>query len=267
MLAEDDEPTESRAADGSVIWRDERAVGQPLFALLDLDDLERLRVEHGSGPFAAQYGQRPADDSTAIVKRSWWRWHRAAHVDQATPRPAGCAEVPAVDTPAEFDRVVIAADLTFGSTKGDYAVIEAWGSVGAARYLLASWRRRAGLLESVRAIKAMAAAYPTARVVIEAAANGRGAVEELAAAGLSNVVAVPPLGNKLSRLGLVSASIEAGNCLLPLGAPWVADFVEELAGATRHDDQQDACAYSLHDLNSTSSAYEAAIGKLGSFVF
>jgi hypothetical protein len=29
----------------------------------------------------------------------------------------------------------------------------------------------------------------------------------------------------------------------------LADFVEELAGATRHDDDQDACSQALHWLN------------------
>lgn len=34
---------------------------------------------------------------------------------------------------------------------------------------------------------------------------------------------------------------------VPLGAPWLGDFVEELAGATKHDDAQDACSYGLFD--------------------
>jgi predicted phage terminase large subunit-like protein len=148
---------------------------------------------------------------------------------------------------------VIACDLTFGSTKGDYAVAQVWGSDGPGRYLLAQWRKRAGLLESVGAIKALAAAYPRAKVIVEKAANGAGAIEELAAAGLAGVVAVKPLGSKAERIGMVSATIEAGNAILPLGASWLADFVEELAGATKHDDAQDCAAYAIHELNAGSS--------------
>ena len=263
VLADGDEPTELLAPGGKIVWRDTRAPGVPLFALLDLVDLERLKAEHGSGPYAAQYLQNPTDDSTAIVKRAWWGWYHAPHVAPTTDRPAGCSEVAAVPMPIDFDRYVIACDLTFGSQKGDYACVQAWASKGAARYLLASWRRRAGLLESVAAIKSLAEQYPTAKIIVEKAANGAGAVEELAAAGVPNVVPVSPLGNKATRLGLVSATIEAGNALLPLGAPWVGDFVEELAGATKHDDQQDCAAYAIHDLNSNASAYADAIGKLG----
>ena len=263
VLSAEDEPTELRATDGKIIWRDNREPGQPLFAMLDLVDLERLKGEHGSGPYAAQYLQAPTDDSTATVKRAWWRFHHAPHVAPTADRPAGCVDTPAAPTPADFDRYVIACDLTFGSTKGDYAVVTCWASKGAARYLLALWRRRAGLLESVAAIKSMAEQYPTAKIIIEKAANGAGAVEELGAAGVPNVIPMPPLGNKATRLGLVSATIEAGSCHLPLGASWLGDFVEELAGSTKHDDQQDVTAYAIHDLNSSSSSYEDAISKLG----
>ncbi|MCX5748251.1 MAG: hypothetical protein NT062_37845, partial [Proteobacteria bacterium] len=167
-----------------------------------------------------------------------------------TPRPSGCdTTIEAVATPKRCARVVIAVDLTFGSMKGDYAVAQAWGAVGPARYLLAQWRQRAGLLASVAAIKAMAADFPGCKIIVERAANGAGAIEELAAAGLPNVIAVKPLGSKAERIGMVSATIEAGNAILPLGVSWLADFVEELAGATKHDDAMDCAAYAIHELN------------------
>ncbi len=87
------------------------------------------------------------------------------------------------------------------------------------------------------------------KIIIERAANGAGAIEELAAAGVANVVPVLPLGSKETRLGLVSACIEAGNAFLPVGPAWLPDFVEELAGASKHDDMADSAAYAMHDLN------------------
>lgn len=47
------------------------------------------------------------------------------------------------------------------------------------------------------------------------------AIEELTAAGIPRVVAVTPLGSLAERIGIVSATIEAGNALLPLGVPWL----------------------------------------------
>jgi predicted phage terminase large subunit-like protein len=228
--------------------------------VLSREKLDALKLQVGSATYACQYLQRPSDDSSATIKRSWWRFHHAPHVALNAPRPSGCElATPAPLTPDRFERIVIACDLTFGSVKGDYACAQVWGGLGAARYLLAMWRRRAGLLESVQAIRVMAADYPNARIIIERAANGAGAIEELAAAGLSRVIAVKPLGSKAERLGMVSATIEAGNCYLPLGTGWLADFVEELAGATKHDDMQDAAAYAIHDLNSSAAQLSSSV--------
>lgn len=244
-----DEPCELRRPDGSLIWRDDRPPGAPLFSLLGVDALARLKVELGGSAFAAQYQQRPTDDESATIRRGWWRFHREPHVSSSAPRPAGCSDAPAVEAPEAFDRVVIAVDLTFGSTTGDFAVAQVWGAVGAARYLLRQWRRRAGSLESQAAIKALAADFPGAKVLVERAANGAAVIEELIAAGVPGVVGVRPLGNKAQRLGLVSATIESGCALLPLGADWLDEFVEELAGATKHDDAADCAAYAIHELN------------------
>jgi predicted phage terminase large subunit-like protein len=222
--------------------------------LLAPDVLPRAKLDAqralSASTYATQFLQRPASDDDAIVKRSWWRFHRPAHVPATSMRPAGCdVEMPAVETPASFDRVVIACDMTFGSLKGDYGVAQVWGSKGGARYLLEQWRKKATQLEQQEAIKALARKYPTAKVLVEKAAGGVGAIEQLTAAGVPNIVGVSHGGKgKAERLGLVSPAIEGGHCHLPLGAPWLGDFVEELSGASSHDDAQDACAYALADL-------------------
>lgn len=217
--------------------------------VLPREKLDKRRAESAS-TYACQYLQRPASDDDAVVKRSWWRFHRAAHVAPAAPRPAGCdGETPAVATPAAFDRVVIAVDMTFGSLKGDFGCAQVWGSRGGARYLLEQWRKKATQLEQQEAIKALARRYPTAKVLVEKAAGGAGAIEQLTAAGVPNIVGVSHGGkNKVERLGLVSPAIEGGHCYLPLGAPWLADFVEELSGNSAHDDAMDCASYALAEL-------------------
>jgi predicted phage terminase large subunit-like protein len=226
--------------------------------VLPREKLDALKAQIGASTYATQYLQRPADDDSAIVKRAWWRFHHAPHVAVNAPRPLGCdTTVAALPTPSKFDAIVIACDLTFGTThaKGDYAVCEVWGSVGTARYLIDLWRARATQLEQRNAIKMLAAKYPSARILVEKAAGGAGAIEELHADGLHNVVPVLTGGrSKLERISVVSPTIENGLAILPLGAPWLSDFVEELAGATRHDDLMDAAAYALHELNTASTA-------------
>ncbi|MGE0402876.1 MAG: hypothetical protein AB7T06_39590 [Kofleriaceae bacterium] len=244
-----EEPCEIYDHAGELVWRDTREVGE----LLAPQMLSREKL--ASIPPAVrrtQYFQSPSDDETATIKRAWWRWYHTRHVSPVTPRPHGCdTSVPAVPMPEGFSKIVIACDLTFGAVgpKSDFVAIQAWGASGAGRFLLARFHKRCGLLESVAAIKAMRERFPNAKVIVELAANGRGSIEELKAAGVHGVVGVKPLGSKADRVGVVSATIEAGDCYLPLGMPGIGEFVEELAGATKHDDEQDAAAYAIHELN------------------
>jgi phage terminase large subunit-like protein len=225
--------------------------------VLSRKKLDVLRLSMGAAAFATQFLQRPGDASNSIVQRTWWRFHRPAHVLEATPRPAGCdTSIPAAETPGQFTNIVIAVDMTFGSTSknGDFGVVQAWGARGAGRYLLAQWRAKASQMKQHDAIRAMRALYPTAPIVVEKAAGGDGAVELLTAEGFTAVIGISTGGkSKAQRFDLVSPAIEAGNCYLPLGAAWLGEFVEELSGATKHDDMMDTAAYALAKL----AIYEA----------
>ena len=235
--------------------------------VLPREKLDELKRQIGAATYACQYLQRPSDDANAQIPRRWWRFHHDKHVSSTTPRPTGCdAGVPAVATPTKFDRIVISVDMTFGGTKAsnDYAVAQVWGSVGAARYLLTQWRKRATQFEQRDAIRALAREYPRAKILIEKAAGGAGTIEQLNADGIANIVPVLTGGRgKSERLSVVSPAIEGGNVYLPLGANYLPEFVEELAGATKHDDSQDCVAYALADLSTGDSAVERQRKLLG----
>ena len=250
VLGPDDAPCVLYDDNGVEVWRDTRAVGEPLIEILDVPSLDRLRVDLGSTTFNTQYLQKPSDDSAAVFRRTWWRFYRpAANVPADSPRPAGCdTAMPAVEMPPHFDRIVITADLTFGSVDGDYAVAQAWGSVGPDRYLLAQWRQRAGFEVSLLALVALARRYPMAKVCIEKAAHGVAVLEQIRQV-IPGVVAIPPKGKKEQRHAAAAPTCESGNCFLPLGVAWLGDFVEEHAGATKHDDQLDTTSYAIAELN------------------
>jgi predicted phage terminase large subunit-like protein len=233
--------------------------GTPLAPnVLPREKLDAIKAQLGAAAYATQYLQRPADDASAPAKRSWWRFHRSGGVPATAPRPAGCdIEHLAVETPTKFDQVVLAVDMTFGTTTSaaDYAVAQVWGSVGGDRFLLAQWRARATQMQQRAAIKRLVAEWKPRRILVEKAAGGAGAVEILTADGIANVIAVTTGGKgKRERFDLVSPAIEGGHAHLPLGAAWLSDFVEELAGATKHDDSLDATAYALGDLATASNA-------------
>lgn len=212
--------------------------------------LDAIRATIGAAAYSCQYLERPASDDDAMIKRAWWRFHHGPSTSPATPRPSGCnTEVPAVDTPTTFDRVVIACDLTFGGqkTSNDPACIVVWGRSQGAKFLLDLYWKRSSQLAQLDAIRALKARFPTARVVIEKAAAGAGLIEILHKEGV-DAIGVPPIGSKSERLAVVSPAIESGQALLPLGHPRVDEMVEEMAGNSSHDDFRDACALALTDL-------------------
>lgn len=61
-------------------------------------------------------------------------------------------------------------------------------------------------------------------------------------ASIPTPIAIAPKGDKVARLVVNSARIEAGDVKLPREAPWRDDFIAEIKAFPqgRHDDQVDA---------------------------
>ncbi|MDB4963370.1 MAG: putative phage-related terminase [Myxococcales bacterium] len=242
------------ALDGSVVWTDPRTYDGELLApaILSRGKLDELKLGIGSAAFQSQYNQYPSSDENSMAPARWWRFYRPQHASDGVRRPLGCNEDPAAELPATFDRVVIAADLTFGSVKGDFAVVQVWGAKGGGRYLLRQWRQRAGFEDQVAAIKRFAAEFPGAKIAVEKAANGAAVIETLSKS-LPGVVPQIPIGSKAQRLASVVPTLESGACLLPESANFIAELVEEFQTFPgRHDDQVDCAVWALLALQGSS---------------
>jgi phage terminase large subunit-like protein len=163
--------------------------------------------------------------------------------------------------PAWFSRVVITADLKFEAGVGDFASVQAWGESGPDLYLLKSRRGRVGYDDSVDWIDDFVKLFPSAEVCIEKAANGY-AVLQTTKKKIRNVKGLKPWGKKKQRHAAATPTAKHGHCYLPLGAVFeevvddegtiemhdATEFVEELAGATQHDDQMDAASYAIIEI-------------------
>lgn len=232
-----DTPCELRRDDGSLIWRDERAPGEPLFDLLGVDALAQLKGDLGSAAFAAQYQQAPVDAESAMFQRLWLtrRW----------------TELP------RFDRVVVALDASFKESRSsDFAVIQVWGAAKEDRYLVEQWRKRAGFSETLAALRSIARRYRGAKVLIESAANGH-AIFDQVSREIAGVVEVKPEGGKVARAASVQSIVERGVVVLPAHAPWLDAWVDEVSGfecGAKHDDQVDAMVYALRELQGSSAS-------------
>jgi predicted phage terminase large subunit-like protein len=78
------------------------------------------------------------------------------------------------------------------------------------------------------------------------------------------VVGTKPDRDKLARMAIASAKLEAGNVYLPESAPWLADLEAELFAfpGSRHDDQCGSISQALNDERAESLAtYLKAYGS------
>lgn len=197
------------------------------------------RVERAVGPYvwSALYQQRPAPAEGAIFQASWIKhWEHA---------------------PTPTQGVVLSVDCAFkGNSSSDFVVIQVWARVGADCYLLDQQRGQWSFRETVEALRALAAAWRPAAVLVEDAANGPAVIDTLSDE-VPGLVPVTPRGSKESRAHATTGLWAAGNVHLPpVRRSWVGDLIDELLHFPHaaHDDQVDAATQALRYLTQRDGA-------------
>jgi len=190
-----------------------------------LKRLMQIRQTIGSSEWAALYQGRPAAIEGAIFRKEWWKyWTRAT-------------------LPAEFERIIVSVDTAFKvGSSNDYtaAVVVGVGQHG--YYLLHVVKDRLEFPELQRRLEAMCLKFHPDAVLIEDAASGQSLIQTLKAETRLPVLPVRPQGDKLSRAHAITGLVESGRVLLPEGAAWLPDFLDELNTFPHaaHDDLVDA---------------------------
>jgi predicted phage terminase large subunit-like protein len=208
-----------------------RRRGEALFPAREpLATLAEIRRTIGEYNFAGQYQQTPSPLGGGLVKPHWFRRYRAAEL------------------PARFERVVQSWDTANKASElSDFSVCTSWGIMGREAWLLDVLRRRLEYPELRRAVVAEYARWRPDVVLIEDRASGTQLIQELLAEGLSSVARYRPQADKVMRMHAQTAMIENGFVHLPQEAPWLGEYLHELAVFPhgRHDDQVDATAQFL----------------------
>lgn len=196
----------------------------------DIEELGRIKETVGSYWWNALYQQRPSPPGGSIVKRDWMRFYK--------------------EPPSFCEELLQSWDLAFKeSQSGSYVVGQVWGRSGADIYLLDQVREHMDFTDTLRAIRNTSRKWPNAyQKLIEDAANGPAVIASLKRE-VPGITPVKPQGSKEARLYAVSPAFEAGNVYLPDPsiAPWVLDYVEEIASFPngKNDDQVDATSQAL----------------------
>lgn len=207
-----------------------RKIGEPLWADKYGYDFIVQRKSYLQS-FNALYQGRPTAAEGNMLKRAWWKYY---------------------DTlPAKFDEIIQSWDCTFKDTDmSDYVVGQAWGRIGADKYLIDQVRGRMDFTETVKAIRAFSKKHPQARLkLIEDKANGSAVISVLRHE-LGGIIPINPQGSKQARVSAVSTDIESGNVYLPKYADFTIGFVEEASAFPNgaNDDQVDAASQALYRL-------------------
>jgi predicted phage terminase large subunit-like protein len=210
----------------------------------DVPKLQQLKSKVGSYYFGALYQQRPTSAAGDVFKRAWWKFY-------TTPEHP----IPGVAVlPPRFDRVIQSWDMAFKDEEtSDFVAGQVWGAQGTRCYLLDRVKERMSFTASCAAVVGMTAKWPKSRgKYIEDKANGPAIINALRRT-VHGVVPVKPDGGKVARAFAVQPMVEAGQVYLPHPsiAPWVEDFIRELAAFPRgsHDDDVDACTQALNVLS------------------
>ena len=96
----------------------------------------------------------------------------------------------------------------------------------------------------------MAVQYKPAQILIEDQASGQSLVQELRYGSALPIIPVKVDRDKIRRTHIVTGLIEAGKVYLPESAPWLNEYVDEMAGfpTAAHDDFVDSTTQALNHL-------------------
>jgi len=205
---------------------------------------QAIRIRSGSRTWQALYQGRPSPPGGTMFKRDAWRFY-----DQPlwVTRDDGARIV------TGFDDLLISWDMTFKDTKGtDRVAAGVWMRRGADAYLLDRICDRMDFVRTLREFVQLAARWPQAVLkLVEDKANGP-AVISMLNHRVPGIVPEEPDGSKEARAAAISPLQEAGNLWLPAPelAPWVGDYIEEMAGfpTAAHDDEVDQTSQAVKRL-------------------
>jgi predicted phage terminase large subunit-like protein len=197
------------------------------------ETLEATKVELGSYDYYAQYQQSPVPPEGGIVQTNWF-----PRYDEPPPRRSG-------------DRIYQSWDTasTDGKTS-DYSVGITFLKQDSNYFILDIVREKLNYPDLRRLIHQYWRKWRAEPPIIEDKGSGTSLIQDLRGDDFPDFpkpIAFKPEGDKITRMHAQSAKIEARHVHLPKRAPWLEEFLIEVAQFPRgrYDDQVDALSQFL----------------------
>jgi predicted phage terminase large subunit-like protein len=195
--------------------------------------LNELKVAMGSMEFSAQYQQAPVPLGGNLIKWSWFKFYDAP------------------PSPRAGDTLIVSWDTAMSSNQlADFSACVVLLVRGGTVYILDVTRGRLEYPELKRAVISQHERWQqtgaTKYMLIERKGSGLSLIQDLHSEHI-HAIGVDPIGDKIMRMSVQTAPIEAGAVHLPLSAPWLDEFKKEVLSFPqgRHDDQIDALSQGL----------------------
>jgi predicted phage terminase large subunit-like protein len=231
-IAEADEAIPYQTFLGQHVFR--RKEGEALHpARYPVSQLETTRRVVGERVWTTQYQQRPAPIGGGLVKIEWFK----RYTDATLP---------------EFDRKVQSWDTAnMVSNDAAYSVCTTWGVKGKRCFLLHVHRDRLSYPDLRTFVLDHAELHDATTVYIEEQASGIQLLQEFKSLGYGRFRAVKPLKDKATRMVGQTGLIEGGFVYIPAEAPWLADYLHEMAmfPNSKFLDQVDSTSQALDNIH------------------
>ena len=220
--------------------------GEVLHAFRDHPEhLTNLEQEIGTRNFAAQYLQEPLADNCSLLNIKDISFYEIV--------------------PEKFDYFIQSWDTAIKiSENADYSVCTCWGIIDKKYYLISMFRQKLTYPELKVKIEQWARKYIPRFILIEDKASGQQIIQDLRLDGVSNIVAIKPKLDKITRFASITPLFQASRALLPKQSIFNMLVLKELLNFphTKHDDIVDSISQFLNFIKELSAKPLARIRGL-----
>ncbi len=226
---------EKRRTVTSLGWTDPRTTdGELAFPeRYPAEVVEGERVRLGRSAFASQQQQEPFDTAGEIF------------------RPDAIQLWPISEPLPQFSQRILSLDTAFSmKASADYSVMLELGKFDRGIFVISCLRQKLEYPQLKAAAVQLASAGGISAVIVEDKGSGMSLAQEMRQTTSLPVVPIKVDADKVTRAHVVVPTVEAGRVFAPAGAPWLEEFLKELASFPKgaHDDIVDSFTQGLHYL-------------------
>lgn len=192
--------------------------------------LDKVKANLGVYNFSAQYQQKPVLVSGNVINWNWFRFYDVLPEKE------------------RFKRIIQSWDTAMTTHDGsDYSACVTIVQIDQQYYILNVFREKLDFPSLKRKVYEMQEDFGADSVIIENKGSGTSLLQQLEAEGFWRAKEFDPKGSKADRICAQSAHVECGEVFIPVAAPWLNDFRDEILAFPygRNDDQIDAFSQAM----------------------